>query len=260
MLVRSLLVALAATSLTLAAAAPALASERASGLDRAVESENWPLAIELVDRLIEERGASDELLTYRSRLASLNTRAMLARRISPQEVRISQANEGIDSPVTGREREREAFLANRAARLAAREIRREQRNQERLLNAEIDYWRDRSGSRGTRLLYSPRLSRRSLYDPVVSPALARRISPQRVGLSQTTEAIDSPMTERERFFANRAARLAAREVRRERRNQERLLNAEIDYWRDPRRRRGSRLLYSPVLSRRAPYSRVAVSD
>lgn len=258
MLVRSLLVALAATSLTLTAV-PAVASESNNALARAVESENWPLAIELVERLIEEQGANDELLAYRSRLARLNTRTMLASRSGSQGVGVSQTTEA-NAPVSEREREQEAFFANRAARLAAREVRREQRNQERLLNAELDYWRDRSRSRGGELLYSPRLTRPAPDRRFASPELARRIGTQRVSLSQTTEVSDSPMTDRERFFANRAARLAAREARIERRNQERLLNAQLDYWRDLRRRRGTRLLYSPVLARRAPYSRVASSD
>lgn len=254
MLIRSLIVAIAASSLTLAAV-PALASEVNNALDRVVESENWPLAIELVDRLIEERGGNDELLAYRARLVGLNTRTMLAETSDPQSVNVGQTTEVID-PVSERVRERETFFANRAARLAARDARRQRRNQVRLLNAEIDYWRARSitqGSRlllnaeidywrarsrtrGSRLLGTPVLVRRPPYSRAASSALARRISPQRASLSQTTDATDSQMTEREAFLANRAARLAAREARHERRLQERLLNAEIALLRDRRRR------------------------
>ena len=258
MLIRSLLVATAATSLTLAAV-PALASGMHNALDRAVASENWPLAIELVDRQIVAQGASDELMAYRTQLVGLNTRTMLASRSDPQNANLIQTAE-VNNPVTEREREREAFFANRAARLAAREVRRQERNRARLLNAEIAYWRTRSRTRGSRFLGSPVLARRAPFSPVASSALARRIAPQRASVSQTTTATNSQMTERERYWANRAARLAARDARRERRIQERQLNAEIALLRDRRRRRGPRLQYSPVSARRALYSRIAYSD
>ncbi len=137
---------------------PNIASENVKSLEEAVAAENWPLAIMLVDRLIVERGASDELLAYRSRLADLNTKTVLARVSSPQQVSLTQTTEAIDS-----DREREAFFAAREARLAAREARRERRNEERLLRAEVDYWRDRRLRRGTRLLYTPLLTGRRTY-------------------------------------------------------------------------------------------------
>lgn len=211
MFVRSLVVALAATSLSLAAV-PALASETFSALDRAVDSENWSLAIALVDRLIVEHGSSDELLRYRTLLTSLNSG-------SPN---IASEN------VTSLE---EAVAAENWP----------------LAIMLVDRLIVERGASDELLAYRSRLA-----DLNTKTVLARVSSPQRISLTQTTEAIDSDR-EREAFFAAREARLAAREARRERRNEERLLRAEVDYWRDRRLRRGTRLLYPPLLTGRRTY-------
>ena len=122
---------------------PSIASEDRTSLEAAIAAENWALAIRAIDRIMNERGPSNELLAYRSRLESLDAGLV---RTQPQ----------IEAPqISDREQERQAFFAAREKRLAARIENRERRNVERLLRAEERYWRIRT--RGARRLVGPRI-------------------------------------------------------------------------------------------------------
>ena len=127
-------------AIVLLSSAAVLASETLDALQEAVAGENWSLAIELVDRLEEEQGSSEELVVYRARLEKLHTRAQLAGLAADLE---NNPREIVVTPdpqqALERELQRQAILDAREARLAAREARRELRNQERQQRAEEDY-------------------------------------------------------------------------------------------------------------------------
>ncbi len=143
MLRHALFAGIATVSLVFVApAALATPVQTRAALSEAVDREEWSLAVSLVDRLIDEQGVSQDLLTFRSHLQQLNTNAMLAELGTDPAIELSStASEAALARELARERQRQAELAAREERLAAREVRREQRNQERLQRAEERYLR-----------------------------------------------------------------------------------------------------------------------
>ncbi|MEM9567913.1 MAG: hypothetical protein AAF974_06355 [Cyanobacteria bacterium P01_E01_bin.34] len=143
MLRHALFSGIATVSLLLAApAALATPAQTRAALSEAVDREDWSLAMSLVDRLIDEQGVSQDLLTYRSHLQQFNTNEMLAELDTAPAIELSSTgSEAALARELARERQRQAELAAREERLAAREVRREQRNQERLQRAEERYLR-----------------------------------------------------------------------------------------------------------------------
>lgn len=143
MLRHALIAGIATLSILLSPAVLATPAQTRTALAEAVERENWSLAVSLVDRLIDEQGVNQDLLTYRSRLQQLNTNSMLAELGADPGIRQVQARDAETALARelALERQRQTELAAREERLAAREARREQRNQERLQRAEERYLR-----------------------------------------------------------------------------------------------------------------------
>ncbi|MEL7085294.1 MAG: hypothetical protein AAGE92_06415 [Cyanobacteria bacterium P01_G01_bin.4] len=142
MLRHTLFAGITTVSLLFAPAALATPAQTRAALSEAVDREEWSRAVSLVDRLIDEQGVNQDLLTYRSHLQQLNTNAMLAELGTAPAIELSStASEAALASELASERQRQADLAAREERLAAREVRREQRNQERLQRAEERYLR-----------------------------------------------------------------------------------------------------------------------
>ena len=201
MFVRSLLVGFAAATLSLISV-PALASDTISALNKAVETENWSLAITLVDRLMVEKGTSEELSSYRTLLTRLDSRpstiasadrmsleAAIAEqnwasairaidrimnergtsdellayrsRLESLNAGLVRTGQAIEEPqLSPQEQERQAFLAAREKRLTARVENQQRRNLERIMRAEERYWRIRT--RGTTRLVRPTIISRGV--------------------------------------------------------------------------------------------------